>query len=142
MEIVVLTGIQGSGKSSFYFEKFKDTHVRINLDTLRINNTEYKAKKEEDKLIEECIKNNKSIVIDNTNITIEKRKKYIDIAKANNCKIISYYINADIKTAIARNDLREGNARVPKVALYTTLKKLVIPSKDEGFDELYEIIKK
>jgi predicted kinase len=34
METVILIGIQGSGKSTFYRERFFDTLVRINLDLL------------------------------------------------------------------------------------------------------------
>ncbi len=35
-----------------------------------------------------------------------------------------------------RNEMREGKARVPDVAIYATAKKLVAPSIEEGFDEL------
>jgi hypothetical protein len=35
MEIVILIGIQGTGKSTLYRERFVDTHVRINLVMLR-----------------------------------------------------------------------------------------------------------
>jgi hypothetical protein len=41
-----------------------------------------------------------------------------------------------VKTAVARNRLREGKARVPDVAIFVTAKKLVPPSFDEGFDEV------
>jgi predicted kinase len=35
MEAVIFVGIQGSGKSTFYNERFVDTHIRINLDMLK-----------------------------------------------------------------------------------------------------------
>src|SRR4051812_8782542 len=35
MEAVILIGIQGSGKSTFYRERFFDTHVRVSLDLLK-----------------------------------------------------------------------------------------------------------
>ena len=35
MEAILFVGIQGAGKSSFFRERFFDTHVRINLDMLR-----------------------------------------------------------------------------------------------------------
>jgi predicted kinase len=38
VEAVILIGIQGSGKSTFFKEKFADTRVRINLDMLRTKN--------------------------------------------------------------------------------------------------------
>ena len=35
-----------------------------------------------------------------------------------------------------RNRQREGKGRVPDVAIFTTRKKLVPPTLDEGFDEV------
>ena len=35
MEIIILMGIQASGKSTFYRQKFADSHIRINLDMLK-----------------------------------------------------------------------------------------------------------
>lgn len=40
MEAVILCGIQASGKSAFYSERFFHTHVRINLDMLRTRRRE------------------------------------------------------------------------------------------------------
>lgn len=139
MEMILFTGVPASGKSSLYEKLFKDTHVRINMDTLKMNYTDYKAKKEEIELIKECIRNGKSFVVDNTNVMVKQRKKYIDIAKENNYKIVSYYIEIDKKTAIARNELREGTAHVPPIAIYTSLSRLETPLKEEGFDELYVV---
>ena len=35
MEAVIFIGIQGAGKSTFFQQRFFDTHVRINLDMLK-----------------------------------------------------------------------------------------------------------
>jgi predicted kinase len=40
MEAVIFVGIQGTGKSTFYKERFFDTHVRINLDMLKTRHRE------------------------------------------------------------------------------------------------------
>ena len=40
MEGVIFVGIQASGKSTFYRERFFDTHLRINLDMLKTRNRE------------------------------------------------------------------------------------------------------
>jgi len=132
MEIIVLTGVPASGKSSFYEREFKDTHVRVNLDILV-------TRKNENDLIAKCIKENKSFVVDNTNIKPLQRKKYIDLAKENNCKVISYYIPMTKEIAIKRNSLREGKSKVPNVVIYTMLNRIVKPSKEEGFDEVHII---
>ncbi len=40
MEEVIFCGIQASGKTTFYRERFFDTHVRISLDLLRTRRRE------------------------------------------------------------------------------------------------------
>lgn len=40
MEAVIFIGLQASGKSTFYQERFFNTHVRINLDMLKTRNRE------------------------------------------------------------------------------------------------------
>ena len=35
MEAVVLCGVQGSGKTTLYRDRFLDTHVRVSLDLYR-----------------------------------------------------------------------------------------------------------
>ena len=38
--LVLFIGLQASGKSSFYRERFFGTHVRVNLDMLKTRNRE------------------------------------------------------------------------------------------------------
>ncbi len=40
MEAVIFIGIQATGKSIFYKDRFFKTHIRINLDMLRTMNRE------------------------------------------------------------------------------------------------------
>ena len=42
MEAVVLIGLQGAGKSTFYRDRFFATHVRINLDMLKTRHREWR----------------------------------------------------------------------------------------------------
>lgn len=128
--IVILTGLQGSGKSTFYKLYLEKSFVRVNLDTL-------KTRYQEDLLIKKCVENNESFAVDNTNPTRLERKKYIDIAKKEGYRIVGYFFESKIKDCMARNALREGKARVPEVAIAATSNKLEIPSFEEGFDELY-----
>lgn len=128
--IVILTGLQGSGKSTFYKLYLEKSFVRVNLDTL-------KTRYQEDLLIKKCVENNESFAVDNTNPTRLERKKYIDIAKKEGYRIVGYFLESKIKDCMARNALREGKARVPEVAIAATSNKLEIPSFEEGFDELY-----
>ncbi|MFL5275653.1 MAG: ATP-binding protein, partial [Myxococcales bacterium] len=45
---------------------------------------------------------------------------------------------APVADCLRRNAVREGKARVPPVAIYVAAKKLVPPSREEGFDEVLE----
>ena len=128
--LVILMGLQGSGKSTFYQTYLSEAFVRINLDTLKTRNREKL-------LIEECLTEEKSFVIDNTNPTRQDRQRYIPIAKENGYRIIGFFMESKIKDCIYRNSLRKGKARVPDIAIAMTSNKLEMPSLEEGFDELY-----
>lgn len=135
MEAIIFTGLQASGKSSFYKQIFFDSHLRINLDFLKTRNREKK-------LLEYCIKVKLPFVVDNTNPTIAERKVYIELAKAAKYRIIGYYFQSDIKECLKRNSKRLGKQRVPNVGLFATQNRLQIPGFDEGFDELKYVILK
>src|SRR5689334_1064942 len=99
MEAVIFTGIQASGKSSFYRERFFDTHVRINLDML-------KTRRREDRLLLACLETQQSFVVDNTNPTVEERAKYIAPARAGGFRVVGYYFQSDVGACIRRNSTR------------------------------------
>ena len=127
--MAIMTGIQGSGKSTFC-KNYLSAYDRINLDTLHTRNKENIA-------IDEAFRAGNDMVIDNTNPTVEDRKKYILKAKENRYKIACYFMQSRIQECIARNEQREGKEKVPTIAITATSKKLEMPSYEEGFDELY-----
>ena len=132
MEAVIFIGIQASGKSTFYKEKYFNTHLRVSNDLL-------KTKNREKLLLEYCIKTQMSLVIDNTNVTKEIRSKYIDIFKDNHIPVIGYYFRTDLKQSLQWNNKRTGIEKIPEVGIRGTNNKLEIPSVDEGFTQLYYV---
>lgn len=128
--MVIMMGLQGSGKSTFYAKHLSEDYIRVNLDTL-------KTRYQERLLIDECLTNGYNFVIDNTNPTRDDRARYIPLAQKYGYHVVGYFMESKIKDCIARNALREGKARVPNTAIAATSNKLEIPSYDEGFDELY-----
>lgn len=132
MEAVIFIGIQGSGKSSFYKERFFNTHVRINLDML-------KTKHRQQLLLAACIEAGQPFVVDNTNVTAEARASFIVLAKAAGFHVVGYYFRSDVKAALLRNSQRAGAARVPDKALLGTYKRLQLPGLGEGFDALFYV---
>jgi len=132
MQAVIFTGIQASGKSSFYKERFFNTHIRINLDMLH-------TRKREDILLHACLRAKQPFVVDNTNPTIEARAKYIEAARLERFEIVGFFFDSRPAEATARSEGRAGKARVPAHVIEITYRKLQPPTYDEGFDRLYVV---
>jgi predicted kinase len=132
MEAIIFTGIQASGKSTFYLRRFYETHIRINLDMLR-------TRHREQLLIDACIAARQSFVVDNTNVTREQRARYIAPAKAAGFHVVGYYFQANLGDCVARNRAREPSQVVPDKGIAAMYHRLQVPAMDEGFDELYNV---
>ena len=130
MQAVIFCGIQGSGKSTFYLQRFFDTHVRISLDMLRTRHREWL-------LLTACIEAKQPFVVDNTNPTVAERARYIRPAKDAGFRVLGYFFESEVSDALARNAQREGKRRVHPAGVYGTRKRLQVPSRAEGFDEIY-----
>ncbi|KAF6617329.1 putative kinase [Paenibacillus jamilae] len=133
MECVIFIGIQASGKSTFYKERFFKTHMRINLDMLKTRNRE-------NMYLQTSIETMQRFVVDNTNPTVEERKKYIDACKNKGFRIIGYYFEPDYAESIKRNEQRTGKEYIPEIGIKSVMSKLEVPSYEEGFDEIYSVI--
>ena len=132
MEAVILVGLQGAGKSSFYQKMFSPTHTRINLDELKTRHNEMA-------LVVSCLSQRLKFVVDNTNATVAARKRYIEPAKSAGYAILGYFFDCPIQDCLKRNQLRSDKEKVPRPALFGTLKKLQPPSREEGFDQLFRV---
>ncbi len=132
MELIIFTGVQASGKSTFFQEYFSDSHVRINLDMLRTRHRE--------KLIyNACLCAKQKVVVDNTNPRAEDRFRYIPTAKAAGFRIIGYYFQSKKDACSKRNEGRKPGRVVAMQGLLSTYSKLEIPKIAEGFDELHYV---
>ncbi len=128
-QAVIFIGIQASGKTTFYNQMLSDgTYTHISLDDLHTRNKE----KQEMML---CLKSGHSFVIDNTNPETSDRTTYIKIAKEYGYHVIGLFFQSQVKECVRRNEERGG--KVPSKAIASTSNKLQMPSRAEGFDELY-----
>ncbi len=133
MEAVIFVGIQAVGKSSFYKERFFDSHVRINLDML-------KTRHREDILLRACIVAQQSFVVDNTNVTVRDRARYISLAKSAGFRAAGYYFPTKLQDALARNRQRSLMKPIPDLGVIAKYGSLQPPTLDEGFDVLYTVV--
>ncbi len=131
-QLVILIGIQATGKSSFYRDRYLDSHVRISLDLLR-------TRHRESAFLSLCLETGMDAVIDNTNPTREDRARYIAPATAAGFRISGFYFQSRISDALARNALRNGDARVPDAGILGCAKRMEMPESNEGFDELFYV---
>ena len=130
MQAIIFIGIQASGKSSFYKINFFNSHVRLSMDLLNTRN-------KENQFLSTCFRTQARFVVDNTNPTLEERKKYIALAKENKYEVIGYYFSSSIDEALKRNSARAGKEKVPDLGIKGCYRKLEIPTSKEGYDKLY-----
>jgi len=133
LELIILVGLPGSGKSTYYRAHFAATHAHVSKDLMP------NARRRDDRQEREiaaALSEGKSVVVDNTNPTADVRAPLIALGRRHGARIVAVYFETDVKTAIMRNRRREGRARVPDVAIFATRKKLVAPTLEEGFDEV------
>jgi predicted kinase len=132
MEAVIFMGIQGTGKSTFYQQRFANTHVRINLDML-------KTRHRETILITACLEAKQSFVVDNTNVTTADRARYIPLARQAGFQVVGFYFQSKLNSALQRNAQRSGKAVIPSKGVIARQRQLTLPSYSEGFDQLYYV---
>jgi predicted kinase len=136
MEIVLLVSPQGSGKTTFYQTRYAATHVLVSKDRFRNNR---RPQRRQMQLIEEALKEGRSVVVDNTNPTVEDRAPIIALARSYGARVVGFFLDSCLGDCLERNARRSGRELVPDKALYITLQRLRKPRWDEGFDRLYQV---
>jgi predicted kinase len=132
VEAVVFCGIQASGKSTFYRERFFATHVRVSLDLLRTRHREAA-------FLRTCLETRQRFVVDNTNPTVAERARYVQPALEAGFTVVAFLFEVPASEALARNARREGRERIVAKGVLGTRKRLEPPSAAEGFSALHRV---
>ena len=136
VECIVFVGLPASGKSTFYRQRFAATHTHISKDLLpKSANKSVRQARD----LRAALGAGQSVVVDNTNPAVADRAEVISEARQLGARVIGYYFAATARECVGRNRGREGAARVPPVAIFTAAKRLVVPTREEGFDELWRV---
>ena len=133
--MIIFTGYPASGKSTFYKTHLSNLKL-INMDTLKSSEKCLKMTK---KYLE-----NNSVVVDNTNPSIQCRNKYIKIAQEQNVPVISIYFTMNYDFAQYMSGIRQIMSKGKKKAIPSLVyniyrKKFVKPTMAEGFSDIVEI---
>jgi predicted kinase len=130
---VVLVGLQGSGKSTWVREHLAATHTVVSKDHWP-NARRREARQR--RVVAELLAEGRSVVVDNTNPVPEDRAPLVAAARAAGVGVRAVWLDTPVPVCAARNDAREGRARVPPAGLYGTAARFVPPSTAEGFDRV------
>lgn len=136
LELIIFIGLQASGKSTFYRTYFAETHVLVSKDCFRNHR---RPNWRQDQLLQTAMESGYSVVVDNTNPTVEERAALLHKGCLYGATIIGYYFHAQVQDCLVRNQQRLGKAKVPDIAIYATHKKFVPPSYGEGFNQLFDV---
>ncbi len=129
MQAVIFSGIQASGKTTFYVERFLATHVRISMDLMRTRHRERH-------FLELCLATGQRFVVDNTNPTVAERRPYVDAARQAGYEVVGYQFRTAPRDALDRNQRRAGRARIPVAGLLGTYKRLEPMRHEEGYGQV------
>ena len=135
-ELVVLVGLPGAGKTSFFRHRFAGTHVHVSKDLMK-NLRDRNARQL--RQIDEALREGRAAAVDNLNPTPEDRAPLVAAARARGARVVAYVLEATVREAVGRNRGREGEARVPDVAIFLAAKRLQAPTREEGFDAVYRV---
>lgn len=128
-ELIIMVGFPASGKSTYaklILNNHPDQYEIVSGD-------EFKTEKKIIKKINEIIKNNnKNIIVDSTNVSKKKREPLIQLAKENGLKPVIIFSQTTMDNAMAFNDLRNKDQKVPKIAYYKLRKSWEEPDLEEG----------
>ena len=155
MEMVLMVGIPGCGKSTYARERLAG-HLRISRDEMRGDPAEVdrlawryrrevhpknkkpkKVRRAEYILVSDALRSGRDIVIDSTNTTRSKRELNIRLAKEHGARVRAVFFT-DHEAAMERNARRIGKERVPDRSMRRILDNLEPPSAGEGIDEIIE----
>lgn len=136
-EVIILVGLPGSGKSSFCKNHLASAGYEvINRDTL-------KSWQKCAKRCDECLKDKKKVVIDNTNGKPEDRLHYIKLAKTHKVKCRCFVMATTFSHAehnvLFRELLDPSHPKINKIVLNTFKKFYKKPTLSEGFDEIVTV---
>jgi predicted kinase len=128
-----MVGLQASGKSAWVTRHLAGTHVVVSKDHWP------KARRREARqrrVVAELLAAGSSVVVDNTSPAPEDRAPLVAAAREAGVPVRAVLVDTAPEVCQARNDARDGQARVPLVGLFATRARFVPPTTAEGFERI------
>jgi len=155
VDLIVLVGIQASGKTTFYRRHLEADYSHVSLDNWRgkgnVRRKEHQAIMAALAAAAESSGKVRGVVVDNTNITAETRKRYFEYADefsrgaGRPVQVIACFFDPDVQNCLDRNRQRPKDTppgvpyHVPPAAIRSFHRRLEPPTHKEGFDEIFRV---
>jgi predicted kinase len=156
LDIVLVCGLPGSGKSHFAGTHFKDSgRQRVNRKEIRrflfemthfgaawtekefASNDVFLVNHVERKIIEHLLQEKQKLLLDNTNISVESRKPYIALAHQAGKSIGAVFLDTPVIKCLERNRGRADS--MPETVISRLAAEKQLPDVAEGFKDVLVI---
>lgn len=140
--IYMTIGLQASGKTTYIEKHAPKDAVIISPDKIRreMFHVNYDPAVEEAvwniffHQLESALREKKTVIIDNTNVTRAGRALILSIARRYNVPVVAYWFNVPLEECLKRNQERER--KVPEEMIHTLHRMYDEPKLEEGFQEI------
>ncbi|XP_011181858.2 uncharacterized protein F21D5.5 isoform X4 [Zeugodacus cucurbitae] len=136
-EMIIMVGLPGSGKS-FFCEEYLDQHNYTIANADKAGSTQACLK-----ICEKALEAGTSCVVDNTNVDVESRKKFITLAKRYNvpCRCFVMNVQVDqVRHNIKYRHLTDtSHSKINEMVFNMMKKKYTNPTVDEGFTHIVKV---
>jgi predicted kinase len=88
------------------------------------------------RVVEEHLREGRSVVVDNTNASVERRSGLLDLAHRLGVPVRAVFVDTPFEVCEQRNARQSEPDRVPDVGLRATARVLSAPTLAEGFDSV------
>jgi predicted kinase len=128
-----MVGLQGSGKSTWVARHLARTHTVVSKD--HWPNARRRETRQQ-RALAGLLAADARVVVDNTNPAPEDRAPLIAAARDAGVPVRAVWMDTPAELCLARNEVREGRARVPLQGVFATRARFVPPTTAEGFDRI------
>ena len=155
IELVILVGIQASGKTTYYRRRLEGEYLHVSLDNWR-GKGNVRGKEREAILAglasaAESGGRLRGVAVDNTSTTAQTRRRYFDMAgeftaaTGKPVSLTAYFFDADLASCLKRNAQRPTDAPagvpyfVPPAVIAGFRSRLQPPRYEEGFARIRRV---
>lgn len=136
-EVVVMVGLPGCGKSTWVKSHLAGTHVVVSRDFWP---NDRRKELRQQRAIGAALHAGLDVVVDDANPSPLQRASIVEVARRHGATVRAVYVDAPLEDCLARNAARPGRASVPVAGILATRRRLVPPTREEGFDGVDTVV--